>query len=543
MPSQSLRDGAPIAVIGAVVATLALGSPAQAAAAAPQAKVESGVLAGVRQDDVSAFLGVPYAAPPVGKLRWAAPAPAARWTGVRPATAFGAKCPSVDWAPPRRVVGAEDCLFLNVYAPANAKGSLPVAVWFHGGGFTAGSSQDVDPRRFAAKANVVVVTVNYRLGALGFASLPEAEAEAGGSGNYALLDQQAALAWVQRNIGAFGGDKKRVTAIGESAGAFSIWTHIASPGAAGLFQRAITMSGPNASLADGMPMVDRKVEQQEGPSARLAKEFGCPADKPLACLREVPAEKLVTAGGGASWVGWTIILDGKVLPEQPKTRRENRKIAKIPVLSGATENEGGFFSVTHRFGPNGGWTPADYRASIEAAPQGSEILAAYPPEKAGTPDDTYALAVSDQWACGTLKINTLHSQVAPVYAYEFADREAPATLFAFPGAPKGAFHTAEIPYVFQTAYPSELHRTPPALSPAQQALSDRMLAHWGDFIWGRGLKDWPRFDAGGAVMILAPEGDRAMPTADFRTKHNCDFWDRTPFGDWLVNTANLARKR
>jgi len=506
-----------------------------------------GALAGVDVGETRAFLGVPYAAPPVGPLRWASPAPAPRWTGVRPATAFGAKCPSQSWAPGGGMAGSEDCLYLNVYAPKAAKGPAPVAVWLHGGGFTAGASQDVDPSRFAEQTGVVVVTVNYRLGVLGFASLPQLDRESPTrrSGNYALMDQQAALRWVRDNIRSFGGDPSRVTAIGESAGAFSIWGHIASPGARGLFQRAITMSGVNSSFSDGMPMVERRAEQTRGPSSRLAAQLGCEAGPTLlACLRAVPASRLVTATASPQgWPGWTIILDGQVLPRQPRWMREHGKVARIPVLAGNTENEGGFFTFGHRLRPGGGWTADDYRKTVSAAPSGARILAAYPPMAQGSPDATFAAAVSDQWACGAHRMNRIYARLATVYAYEFADKAAPPTLFAFPGAPVGAFHTAEIPYVFQTSYPMDLHNGPPAFTPQQAALSDRMLEAWGDFIWGRRPQAWPAFSATGDTMILAPEGDTPLSSAAFLRKHNCRFWDTTLFGDWMVNTGNLARRQ
>ncbi|MDP3853679.1 carboxylesterase/lipase family protein [Phenylobacterium sp.] len=524
---------------------LALPAASQAAPNPLQVTTRQGAVAGVEVSQTRAFLGVPYAAPPVGDLRWAKPAPAKAWTGVRPAVAFGAKCPSPSWGPQRGMAGDEDCLFLNVYVPKGAAKSRPVAVWFHGGGFTAGASQDVDPSRFAEKTGAIVVTVNYRLGALGFASLAELDAESGtnSSGNYALLDQQAALRWVAENIKAFGGDPRRVTAVGESAGSFSIWSHIASPHARGLFQRAITMSGVNSSFGDGLPMVERSVEQARGPSSKLATEFGCEKGPALlACLRAVPAAKLVAAAAKpGGWAGWTIILDGYVLPEQPRTLRENGKVAQMPVLSGTTENEGGFFTVGRRLRPGAGWTEADYAKNVSAAPFGAQILAAYPPLKHGAPDETFAVAVSDQWACGARKMNAIYSRLASVHAYEFADRQAPPTLFAFPGAPGGALHTAEIPYVFQTSYPSELHRTPPAFSPAQAALSERMLKAWGDFVWGRAPGDWPAFSKTGETVILTPEGDKPMSSTAFGEKHNCAFWDTTQFGDWMVNTGNLAR--
>jgi len=519
---------------------------ATAVAAVPAAdlvvSVRAGKLQGTEVGSVRAFLGVPFAAPPTGELRWAKPVPVASWDGVRPATEFASQCPELGWGAPRATVGNEDCLYLNIYAPKEAKRPRPVAVWFHGGGYTGGASQDVDPSVFAAKADVVVVTVNYRLGALGFASLPELDAESPtkSSGNYALMDQQEALRWVKENIKTFGGDPHRVTAIGESAGAFSIWVHIVSPHARGLFQRAIVMSGTNPSLADGTPMVERSVEEARGPSLKLAAEFGCDRGPALLeCLRAVPADKLVTAVGAAGgWAGWTIIVDGYVLPEQPRVLRERGAFAKIPIFSGNTENEGAFFFMARSTGR----TEEDYRKALLATPFGDKILAAYPPLRNGAADSTLTAAASDQWACGTKKINTIFGHLTTVYAYEFADAAAPPTLFVFPGAPVGALHTAEIPYVFQTSYPTEIHSAPPAFSALQQALSDRMLKAWGNFIWGRQpAPDWTPFNSAGETMILRPEGDSKLTAAEFSRKHDCAFWDSIQYGLWLVDTADLAR--
>jgi len=541
------RRGSRRFFLSAAAAALSLHGAVSAAEPGLEVTTKSGKLAGAAVGESRAFLGVPYAAPPVGKLRWAKPEPSAAWDGVRPASAYASKCPTFNWGPPGPPVGSEDCLYLNVFTPKDAKGPLPVAVWFHGGGFTGGSSQDIDGSAFAAKANVVLVTVNYRLGALGFASLPQLDAESPthSSGNYALMDQQAALGWVRDNISAFGGDPRRVTAIGESAGAFSIWVHMISPGARGLFQRAITQSGPNSSLSDGVDMIDRSLEQTRGPSSKLAPEFGCDkAPDVLECLRAVPAARLVTSARAAQgWPGWTIILDGEVIPEQPKALRDKGKFAKIPVLSGANEDEGGFFVAGKRLRPGPPTSDEDYAKSLAPVPFGDQILAAYPARKLGDPDRTFASAVSDQWACGTQKINRIFGKLTAVYAFEFADPKAPATLFAFPGAPVGAFHTAEIPYVFQSSYPKEIHRGPPPFDAQQQALSDRMLKAWGDFVWGRKpASDWPEFGKTGETVVLAPGGDAKLTTAAFSAKHNCGFWDTTKFGDWLVNTGSLARK-
>jgi para-nitrobenzyl esterase len=210
----------------------------------PIVHIDSGVVRGMAGSTVDAFLGLPYAAPPTGNLRWRPPSPPADWQGVRDATQFAPSCPQ---APGSLTAGptSEDCLYLNVYTPqlgSQSGGGLPVLVWIHGGGFTQGAGRDYDPTKLAADG-IVVVTINYRLGALGFLAHPALASRPGGpSGNYGLMDQQAALRWVQRNIDRFGGDPGVVTIAGESAGGLAVLMHLVSPSSRGLFQRAIVTS-------------------------------------------------------------------------------------------------------------------------------------------------------------------------------------------------------------------------------------------------------------------------------------------------------------
>ncbi|MGZ6124296.1 MAG: carboxylesterase/lipase family protein, partial [Myxococcales bacterium] len=283
-----MRNQGPSGLLRALAIALPLA--ASAAFATPRSPVvatKDGPVRGVLSDGIDRFLGIPYAAAPVGDLRWRPPQPHGRWTGVRDATGFGSHCPQV--ASPFGLASAtEDCLFLNVFTPARREhgrgggeedfGRLPVMVWFHGGALLVGESDDYDPVRLV-REDVIVVTVNYRLGVLGFFAHPALTAESPdhASGNYGLMDQQAALRWVQRNIDAFGGDPQRVTIFGESAGGLSVHSHLASPLSAGLFHRAIVESGAYA-------LVQPSLAQAEAQGAAVAVEAGC-ADQTAACLR------------------------------------------------------------------------------------------------------------------------------------------------------------------------------------------------------------------------------------------------------------------
>src|SRR3954452_9867574 len=224
--------------------------------AAPAARAEvvqtsSGAVRGITRTNYDAWLGIPYAQAPVGKLRLKAPQPVARWAGVRDATHFGGRCTqNSGWDPGyESPIYNEDCLYLNVYAPHDQHGKRPVLVWIHGGGFTGGAGQDTDPRRYVDATGAVFVTINYRLGALGFLDLPQLRNEGDGAGAFGLLDQQAALRWIRENIDRFGGDARDVTIAGQSAGGSSVCNQLASPTARKLFDRAIIVSGSCAMVS------------------------------------------------------------------------------------------------------------------------------------------------------------------------------------------------------------------------------------------------------------------------------------------------------
>src|SRR6516164_5752942 len=337
--ARRLRRAALFAVSSVSVAAtvLAVGTGGAFASPAsdgtnPIVRTDDGFVRGMAAGTVDEFLGLPYAAPPTGNLRWRPPAPPAAWDGVRDATQFGPSCPQVldpklnPELPPGAI--SEDCLYLNVYAPPpsmNDQGGRPVLVWIHGGGLVQDGARDYDGSKLAADG-IVVVTINYRLGALGFLAHP-ALASHGAAGNYGLMDQQAALRWVQRNIGRFGGDPGNVTIAGQSAGGLSVLAQMVSPGARGLFQRAIVQSGTFA-------LNQRPLATAEAAGQTFATAVGCP-DQTAACLRNAPVSALVS-NFGTEIPG---VVDGSVLTQPIGTALASGQFARVPVINGITHDE------------------------------------------------------------------------------------------------------------------------------------------------------------------------------------------------------------
>src|ERR1700729_906833 len=326
-----------VSVAAATLAASAAGavaSPASGGAGGsnPVVRIDDGLVRGAGVAGVNSFLGLPYAAPPTGNLRWRPPQPAAAWSGGRDATQFGASCPAVTdpqktpFLRPGSI--SEDCLYLNVYTPAAGPGAnRPVLVWIHGGGLVQDGARNYDGTKLAADG-AVVVTINYRLGALGFLAHPALASRPGGAaGNYGLMDQQAALRWVQRNIAQFGGDPRNVTIAGQSAGGLSVLAQLVSPGARGLFQRAIVQSGTFA-------LNQRPLATAEAAGETFATAVGCP-DQTAACLRSVPVSELV----GKFGVEIPGVVDGSVLTQPIGTALARGQFARVPVINGITHDE------------------------------------------------------------------------------------------------------------------------------------------------------------------------------------------------------------
>ena len=480
----------------------------------PMIHTAAGALSGTADAKGIRFLGIPFAAPPVGPLRWAPPAPAQPWKGVREAKMLRSKPPQRDWGGALHL--DEDCLYLNVYAPAGGAPDKPVLVWFHGGAFTAGSAQDVDGTVLAQSADAIVVTVGYRLGALGFLSLPELDREQGGhSGNYGIMDQRAAMQWVMANIRAFGGDPARVTLIGESAGGISIWMHLVSKYSQGLFAQAISMSGPG-----NIKLLSREQEQRSGLSSFLAADLGCAdADDVLTSLRQKSVGDVVAASAkrivGAPW---TPIIDGDLLSGNVLELVEAGKAARVPMLSGWVSDEGGFF-IQMREARGVTYTFQDVERYFQTWPA-VDVSAHYPRSPDVEPGTVYGAIITDNFASNTMRMNETASKYQPVFAFEFDDPNAPGTITPRPGS----CHTYEIPYFFGSSYPRDLRPQMPNLTADQQALSERIMSAVRQFAWtGKpGPDDVWSTDG---VAKLTPQGDRRQAVEDVRARYRADLWD------------------
>ena len=528
-----------VSVAAAVLAASASGAVASPASggANPIVRIDGGLIRGASATGVNSFLGLPYAAPPTGKLRWRPPQPASSWSGVRDATQFGASCPQATernpFLPPGPI--SEDCLYLNVYTPAPRTGSgRPVLVWFHGGGLVQDGGRNYDGTKLAADG-AVVVTINYRLGALGFLAHPALASRPGGAaGNYGLMDQQAALRWVQRNIAQFGGDPRNVTIAGQSAGGLSVLAQMVSPGARGLFQRAIVQSGTFA-------LNQRPLAAAEAAGQTFATNVGC-ADQTAACLRNVPVSALVSNYG--TEIPGTV--DGAVLTQPIGTALARGQFARVPVINGITHDEELLFvaglGITVSQGTNIPLAgdpndPANYQANIAQALGVTDTRAAaianeYPLSAYPNPVVAFSLLVSDaSFACPALQVDRwTAARGVPTYAYQFNDDNAPLNILPPDKQHLGlSTHGTELPYLFdQPNAPFPVTRT---LTPDQQALAASMRTDWASFAASgnpssRALP-WPSFN-GTRVLSLVPL--QSQVTTDFAAAHHCSFWATD---DWL----------
>jgi para-nitrobenzyl esterase len=487
------------AVCALAIAGLALGMSTPVHADSLTVKTEQGKVQGKTINDgkVKAFLGLPYAAAPVGDLRWKAPQAPAKWKGERDATKFGAHCAQgkvfddmifQDAAP------SEDCLFLNVYAPADAtdKSKLPVMFWIHGGGYSGGGSSE--PRHngdFLPLKGVVLVTINYRLGVFGFLATEDLAKEANGaSGNYGLMDMVAALGWVKDNIKGFGGNPDNVTIFGESAGSFAVSTLMASPMAKGLFQKAIGESG--AAFSSTLPY--DSLEAREKADGAWVASLGV---KSLEELRALPTDKILEAVKSKGMTGFPPDIDGKLLVEPVDVTYAAGRQAHVPLLAGWNRDEGSFFAMR-------GMTAEQWKGMAAGLfkDRAAEFLTLYP-------GDTDAQALrsaidygSDSFiALSTWKWLEAHRLTgdSPVYRYHLELASPPSKFH--PGS--FAFHSDDIEYIFGTlaTRPGSVWR------PEDWKLSDQMMDYWTNFAKtgdpnGAGLPEWPKYGKGDELIHL-----------------------------------------
>jgi para-nitrobenzyl esterase len=501
----------------ATAATATAGAATASAGAGPVVVTADGAVRGMTTPAAQEFLGIPYAAPPVGPLRWRPPQPAAPWAGVRDATQFAPHC-AQSASPFGQASTSENCLYLNVFTPPGAEHAghrLPVMVWIHGGALVTGESNDYDPTKLVDNGTIVV-TINYRLGALGFLAHPALASRPGGpSGDYGLMDQQAALRWVQRNIGQFGGDPGNVTIFGESAGGLSVLSQLASPGARGLFAKAIIESG-----AYNLTQAPLATAEAEGEA--FATSAGC-ASQTAACLRSLPVATIL-ANQTAS--GYTPDIDGLVLTQSIGTALSSGQFNRVPVIDGTNHDEWRLFVAESELA-GAPVTAANYQAMIASTLQVTPAIAAviaaqYPLSAYPSPSVALGAVGTDAiFACPALTVDNSVSKYVPTFAYEFNDENAPELFLPPVSFPYGAAHASELQYLF--GLPNAV-----PLSSAQQQLAAAMQGYWTNFA-KRGFPSssgeplWPQFSSTSQQMISLVPPQPQVET-DFAAEHNCAFW-------------------
>ncbi len=489
-----------------------------------------GELLGEVMGEAILFLKIPYAKPPLGELRWRAPEPTEPWSGVRQQSDFASPCPQ----PPSQYdegSSDEDCLYLNVWRPSSDTSGAPVMVWIHGGGFTTGSAADRTPltgthlwydgKVFAGRHGIVVVSINYRLGAMGFFAHPALAEEGSPVGNQGLLDQQAALRWVQDNIEAFGGDPDNVTIFGQSAGSGSVCMHLVSPGSRGLFHRAVSQSGGCTTRG----ATDRaEIDAQH---VEFASELGCQGDDVLDCLRALPVTDIVstelvdrTAGPGSLREAFSfgVVVDGEggFLPEPAGDLIDRGEVAQVPYILGSTTEERQLYFL----GVSGPADEQEYEAEIreDYGEVADRVLELYPVSRF---DGDYKKAVirvsSDSGAvCGTHETARRAAAAGlQVYMYNYnIDWSVAPSLM-------GPCHAAEISHVFGTPYNESEENIP---------VAEAMNAYWAQFAktgdpnYSGAPAVWPRFEPDENDDDLRIQFDPDYEILDSFRKEECALW-------------------
>lgn len=520
-------------LIGLCALGSALAAPASAtlwpSPARPTVQTSQGTVAGKVADGVRAYLGIPYAAPPVGDLRWQSPQAPQAWSGTRDARAFGERCAQPYSALSPESVN-EDCLFLNVHVPDDiGNRQLPVMVWIHGGAFLSGSAAEYKMAHLARKAGAVVVSINYRLGAFGFFRAPEAAAQNQPS-NLGLEDQQAALRWVQSQIGRFGGDASKVTLFGQSAGGASVCLHTVSPPSRGLFHRAIIQSG-SCRLLTWTPAA-----VMEAQSSDLGVKLGCPQGAgQLACLRQKSAEEVMRASVPNGYevrdvdIRWTPVEDGLTLTGDPHQQIEQGQFYRVPTMIGTTRDEGrlfvGFEYHLASLRPVRQAEVEDYivRIAGDDTTKAAQLRSTYTAQAYGTRDLAFSALLTDYYfSCDAMREAEGFARHVPTYHYEFTERYVPT--LPDPLMPLGAMHGAELMFMLPGS-PLAAQIWP--LSAAQRQLSDRMMRYWGQFAaTGNpnepGAPAWPAFQAHRASSLALDSRGLSVFGADaFRQAHRC----------------------
>jgi para-nitrobenzyl esterase len=500
-------------VAAAMALCLAGAFAAPALAAAPlEVTTADGTLRGSTENGLTVFKAIPYAAAPVGDLRFAPPQPVQPWQGVRDATHDAPACVQpASGDPAGRASDNEDCLYLNVSAPAASDVRHPVLVWIHGGGWQegyAGASQ-YDPSALVREGDIVVVSIDYRLGPLGLLALPSLNSDAALSGNELIRDQLAALRWVQRNIAAFGGDPARVTVAGESAGANSTLALLASPEAKGLFQRAIVQSGVDDAHVNSRATA-------YAASEKFADDTGCPAGpQQAACLRALPVAAILKG-----WRKMHLVQDPELLPVDPYAAFQQGEFNRVPVLAGTNLHEDYLFASGQEAQLNRKLDAKDYVAGLESTfgPLAKAAETLYPLDRSASAAAALGDAVGDlRFSCYIDMARRDMSRYTPVFGYELAQpdpqQQQPRKTWSLANT---SYHTTDLGYLFDNANGP--------LQGKDEALGRQMRAYWINFVRngnpnGSGLPAWPRFSA--AQPVVRKLSSYGGVSADFASRHHC----------------------
>ncbi|MEN8651314.1 carboxylesterase family protein [Streptomyces sp. 21So2-11] len=497
-------------------------APSERSQTSPLVTIAQGGLRGQSRGQAQEFLGIPYAAPPVGDLRFRPSQTPKRWSEVRDATRQAPAC--LQFSPfglrdPQ--AASEDCLYLDVYRPrgAHAGTRLPVVFWMHGGAYSQGTGTQFGGRTMAESTNTIVVTINYRLGQLGYLTLPELTTDnALRSGSWGLMDQIAALKWTRQNIAAFGGNPGNVTISGQSAGSGSVCAMLASPRAAGMFSRAILQSGPCTLLRSP----DRARAERE--SRAFAAQAGCPgAEAIAACLRAASGSDLVGAARTLPTSGPAV--GDRLLPVQPSQALESGEWNKVPILIGSTRAEGRMFVAATQPYLTAQQYTAQLKSSYGAA--ADRVLERYPLSDYDSPYLALSAVLTDStFACHTYGSAQVLSRQVPTYAYEFDDPASPTLYGArVPGLDQSNAHSAELAYLHDFTMGDR------PLTPAQAALANRMKRYWAAFArYGTpvvaGQTPWAPTSRQHTVLTLNPKAD--APSTTFAADRQCSFWKGLP---------------
>ncbi|WP_009478403.1 carboxylesterase/lipase family protein [Rhodococcus sp. JVH1] len=510
-----------------------------------------GPVRGVFRQEMSQFLGIPYAAPPVGDLRWRPPASPTPWAEPLDVRTFGSVCAQDTTGLPGfgHFSDTEDCLYLNVFTPAQSEPGrqLPVMVWIPGGGLYCGGSTGYDPSALVLDGDIVFVSINYRLNVFGFFSHPAINAEGHASGNYGILDQQCALRWVQHNIAKFGGDPENVTIFGESAGGISVLANMASPASAGLFHRAILQSCSGAAITSA-----QSLQSQEHVGVALAAAAGCD-EQTTANLRALSTHDLMAAdamaqqmlGVGKFHIG--LVVDGEIIPEPMRELFSTGRFNHVPLINGINRDEFAWFQAMIEFHTGHVISDEEYPSAVEttlAALASSpvlgveippeaipDILIRYPLEKYPSASRALAAIIGD---CGFISMGgrrttrVIREFVSDVYAYEW---DVPDSPVSWPEVsfPYGSAHSQEIQYIFPSFHGG--CGVPHDLNSSQKELAKKMVSYWTTFAHRgnpnaelRKNPEWPAYASSvDNFMSLSLPGPTIVNS--FGESHHCDFWD------------------